>query len=307
MAKRRYRNNQDEEAVGFLILFLLSYVLKFIVSYWRIIVIIIIFITVFFLVFHYRKNIKNIYLNSALKKLKNKSILYKQIININSKYNFEILKDFTDSYFIKSKSELENCNIDNYLMMTIHNRYNDLVNYKKKYDYFLNKYNYYLNEYSVLKKYINDEDAKNVKMNYKKYYKYQNMLYENERINRNYKFRIIIFINYRSTKGKVRKSRYKIYESDEFLKFIKQYQQLKNNKRLYEISSKIERSKMSVSLRYDILKRDHFKCSICGKGKEDGVKLEVDHIIPVSRGGKTEMSNLQTLCETCNRGKSNKI
>lgn len=64
---------------------------------------------------------------------------------------------------------------------------------------------------------------------------------------------------------------------------------------------------MSVSLRYDILKRDHFKCSICGKGKEDGVKLEVDHIIPVSRGGKTEMSNLQTLCETCNRGKSNKI
>lgn len=42
-------------------------------------------------------------------------------------------------------------------------------------------------------------------------------------------------------------------------------------------------------------------------GKEDDVTLEVEHIIPVSKGGKTGMKNLQTLCETCNRGKSNKI
>ncbi len=37
-----------------------------------------------------------------------------------------------------------------------------------------------------------------------------------------------------------------------------------------------------------------------------GVKLHVDHIKPVSRGGKSVMSNLQTLCEDCNCGKGNK-
>ena len=44
----------------------------------------------------------------------------------------------------------------------------------------------------------------------------------------------------------------------------------------------------------------------CGRGREDGVKLHVDHIKPVSRGGKSVMSNLQTLCEDCNCGKGNK-
>ena len=69
----------------------------------------------------------------------------------------------------------------------------------------------------------------------------------------------------------------------------------------------LERSKLSASLRYDILKRDGFKCQICGATIKDGVKLHVDHIFPVSKGGKTEPNNLRTLCDKCNLGKSDKI
>jgi len=36
-------------------------------------------------------------------------------------------------------------------------------------------------------------------------------------------------------------------------------------------------------------------------------KLVVDHIIPVSKGGKTMIENLRTTCEKCNSGKGNKI
>ncbi|MCM1266209.1 MAG: HNH endonuclease [Candidatus Gastranaerophilales bacterium] len=57
-------------------------------------------------------------------------------------------------------------------------------------------------------------------------------------------------------------------------------------------------------MRYNILKRDGFKCVICGRSKADGAKLHVDHIKPVSKGGKTEESNLRTLCDMCNLGKS---
>ncbi|HIS15474.1 MAG TPA: HNH endonuclease [Candidatus Scatomorpha merdavium] len=35
--------------------------------------------------------------------------------------------------------------------------------------------------------------------------------------------------------------------------------------------------------------------------------LEIDHIIPVSKGGRTAEENLQTLCWKCNRAKSDKI
>ena len=67
-----------------------------------------------------------------------------------------------------------------------------------------------------------------------------------------------------------------------------------------------ERSLMTDSLRYDVLKRDNFRCTICGATAQDGVKLHIDHIFPVSKGGKTELNNLRTLCERCNRGKAAK-
>lgn len=70
---------------------------------------------------------------------------------------------------------------------------------------------------------------------------------------------------------------------------------------------KLERAKMSDSLRYEILKRDGFRCVLCGATAKDGVKLHVDHIYPVSKGGRTERSNLRTLCERCNLGKGAKL
>ncbi|MEG4914717.1 MULTISPECIES: HNH endonuclease [unclassified Microcoleus] len=58
---------------------------------------------------------------------------------------------------------------------------------------------------------------------------------------------------------------------------------------------------------WTVLARDKWKCLSCGRSaREDGVLLEVDHIIPRSKGGSDHMSNLQTLCKKCNIGKSNR-
>jgi len=63
---------------------------------------------------------------------------------------------------------------------------------------------------------------------------------------------------------------------------------------------------ISKKLRFEIYQRDNFTCQYCGKTKDDGVKLEIDHKIPVSKGGKTDYNNLITSCHDCNSGKSNK-
>lgn len=72
---------------------------------------------------------------------------------------------------------------------------------------------------------------------------------------------------------------------------------------------KNERSKLNKKMREDILKRDNYTCQKCGNSiyNEPNLLLEVDHIIPISKGGKTEESNLQTLCWKCNREKSDKV
>jgi len=70
--------------------------------------------------------------------------------------------------------------------------------------------------------------------------------------------------------------------------------------------NKTTRSSISPSLRFDILCRDNRRCRICGATADDGVRLEIDHIVPVAKGGTDDMSNLWTLCFECNRGKGTK-
>ena len=62
---------------------------------------------------------------------------------------------------------------------------------------------------------------------------------------------------------------------------------------------------MSVSLkkRFEILHRDDFRCHYCGAGSP-GAVLEIDHIVPESKGGGDEDTNIVTSCYECNRGKS---
>jgi len=64
-----------------------------------------------------------------------------------------------------------------------------------------------------------------------------------------------------------------------------------------------EREKMTSQLRYQIIKRDGYRCRACGFAVQDGARLHVDHIVAVANGGKTKPDNLQTLCASCNIGK----
>ena len=73
--------------------------------------------------------------------------------------------------------------------------------------------------------------------------------------------------------------------------------------------AKEQRNLMTKKLREFIKSRDNFTCCNCGNSthKEPNLLLEIDHIIPVAKGGQTVKENLQTLCWKCNRAKSDKI
>ena len=75
---------------------------------------------------------------------------------------------------------------------------------------------------------------------------------------------------------------------------------------LKEYNSKNQRKLMTKELRQQIIIRDKYTCQHCGKYMPDEVGIHVDHIVPISKGGKTVPSNLQVLCSKCNGSKSNK-
>ena len=72
---------------------------------------------------------------------------------------------------------------------------------------------------------------------------------------------------------------------------------------------RFNRKATSSAMRLSILKRDRYRCVLCGAipSLDPSVELHIDHIIPVSKGGKTIPENLQTLCARCNLGKSDKV
>jgi len=53
----------------------------------------------------------------------------------------------------------------------------------------------------------------------------------------------------------------------------------------------------------DIWERDAYRCVKCERIQ----KLTIDHIIPLSKGGTNHESNLQTLCQICNKKKGKQI
>lgn len=63
-----------------------------------------------------------------------------------------------------------------------------------------------------------------------------------------------------------------------------------------------KRKSLSKKTRFEVFKRDGFKCQYCG-AHPPSVLLHVDHIKPVADGGKNDEDNLITACESCNLGK----
>lgn len=63
---------------------------------------------------------------------------------------------------------------------------------------------------------------------------------------------------------------------------------------------------ISNTQKFTIFKLDSFTCQYCGKKRPD-VTLEVDHIVPVSKGGLSKIVNMVTSCKACNSSKNNSI
>lgn len=65
----------------------------------------------------------------------------------------------------------------------------------------------------------------------------------------------------------------------------------------------VKRKAIWNALRMKILVRDQFKCQYCGLTVKDNAVLQVDHIVPVSKGGTNDEYNLITSCRDCNMWK----
>jgi len=98
---------------------------------------------------------------------------------------------------------------------------------------------------------------------------------------------------------------YKMGKEIEIETKILEKKEILEKKRETKIKKEDKRT-IPLKLRLNVLNRDNFRCVYCGRSPatDIGVVLHIDHIVPFSKGGKTTLNNLQTLCSKCNLGKS---
>ena len=77
------------------------------------------------------------------------------------------------------------------------------------------------------------------------------------------------------------------------------------DKEIWDAICRVERGKVSNKMRFAIYARDGNRCRMCGRYFSSG--LEIDHIIPIAKGGKSTYDNLQSLCHSCNVKKGTDI
>lgn len=228
----------------------------------------------------------------------NKSDKIKKLNEINKKYSFKkitnckrkiIEREFSRKSLYNVKSiDIIRYNIENNIDFIRTDIENAIYNIKM-----LDDYNKEVNKLTLIK-------SNNTS---KKFNKIENCIF-NKLIYKKEDFLINVklIVYYRSNSGKINEN---IKTLITFLELVNIYNAWQQGNKYCE-TQKRERRIMNDDIRYNVLKRDNFQCQLCGATAKDGAKLHVDHIIPVSKGGKTIMSNLQTLCDRCNIGKSNK-
>lgn len=240
-------------------------------------------------------------LNKAVRRTSKR---YRMLSIINQKYHFwnDVKKEYIFPKRLKSKQQFDRFNFNNYFNEIIEKDLDiieDIIIKMKDNQTWLEQY---IEEVNNIELIATKEEAKSCGIPLFIFKKIEERIFEEEQLSPNVSPVFLCRVRYTSPKGR---NSYK-GEAAFSLQELNYHHSIVVDKINARETKEYQRKIMTNSLRYDILRRDNFKCVICGKNAQDDIKLHVDHIIPIAKGGKTVVSNLRTLCEDCNLGKSDK-
>lgn len=237
------------------------------------------------------------------------STALKVINELNIKYHFLHVPDYVLEKKYDSEVNYNNVYTRDVLI------YDLQYNSKKVYGYIVNAkknkdlYNQYLKEIGQKVNYGEYKDKCNEKQ-LEKYILLERKLVKNKIQNVKTSFSIKVIIKQYDMGNNYITGKTNVFYANEIESLIDKVNDRNgtffNNREIYEAIVRVERGKVSNKMRFSIYERDHYRCKKCGK-KQYQTDLEIDHIIPISKGGKTEYNNLQTLCRKCNKEKGNRL
>ena len=240
--------------------------------------------------------------------VKTTSIRLEKLKEINKKYTFhdDVPKRYGLAIMLPNKAKYDRYELSDLVD-------NNIVG-NEKFQRFLNRISYnisryadYTSEIAPLMSEISEEQAKELHISGRTYREIEQKLLLKTQLKPVVESKIVCLAKYTTPKGRNTYTKTNVFDVNYCLNRRQILAELLAMEATEPARRKRERSLMTDKLRYMILRRDGFRCQLCGRSANDGIKLHVDHIIPISKGGRTIESNLRVLCEDCNLGKGDTI
>ncbi len=225
---------------------------------------------------------------------------------LNDIYSFYTINNFDSNYVYDNENYFDIISCEDYLIYILNEKQDSIKKEIKCIEFNKKKYKNYYDEILKIKKFgayqnktkFNKESLINIE---KKLF-YQNIKKPVIELN------IQVNLCCSRLNGYIYKKKNEIFSKEQILKLIARLNNKNrtffNDKAIWDSLCRVERGKVSNKLRFQIYARDGYKCKICGQDDEYK-NLEIDHIKPISKGGKSTPDNLQTLCKNCNKSKDN--
>ena len=236
---------------------------------------------------------------------------YKSVLELNeyTEYHPEIAQEGKVHYvmYVDSKAKFDRTEVKASLFEYLSLYGSEMWEYLRMVSENRRSYRAYISAFEEICSSITREECQILGIEYDRFWAIEERLVASKKLNMIQELSITCIVEYTSPKGQNHYEKGNTYLESEIRTAMQHLITKEAYTKSEEWRRKNERSKVTPSLRYDVMQRDGFKCCLCGRSASNGVELEVDHIVPVSKGGSTTYSNLQTLCRECNRGKGAKM
>ncbi|MCR4879795.1 MAG: HNH endonuclease [Bacilli bacterium] len=234
------------------------------------------------------------------------SVALRQLNEINKHYQFKEIPNFDMDHSYDNENFYEDISCRDYLtyqLIYIQKKVNvalkDTLDNKNLFD----KYIKDIESACIMDKY----DTPDLLSNRKRLAKYEKNLFEKQIKAPSIFFFIRVRLELTTYRGNYRRSKHDEFNAKEIKYIITKLNQKRGSYYLdndiWQSICRVERGKVTNKMRFAVYERDHNRCRKCGSR----TNLEVDHIYPISKGGKSTFDNLQTLCHRCNYNKGANI
>lgn len=235
------------------------------------------------------------------------SVAIKKLLEINQKYQFNEIDNFDMVHRYDNKNFYNEISCKDYLTY-------QLVYVKRKVkaamkDTLFNKnlYEKYVEETGKISCF-NQYDVDELPKNKRRLAKIEKNVFYKCNYHPTINFSITVKLISTNINGRQKRSKHQTFYPKDISDIIFKINQKNGNfylvDEIWKSICKVERGKVTNRLRFQIYARDHNRCRRCGRYSDN---LEIDHIVPIAKGGKSTPDNLQSLCPKCNKEKGTRI